>query len=66
MPPRHSRIGKRIVILPSCTGRIRRQGGARGDKFDAGSFDGNLLNAAVPFAQIGYPRTVMASLVVGF
>jgi iron complex outermembrane receptor protein len=36
------------------------------DKLYVGSFDGNLLNTSVPFAQIGYPRTFMASLVVGF
>lgn len=36
------------------------------DKLYVGGFDGALLTTAVPNAQIGYPRTFMGSLVVGF
>lgn len=35
------------------------------DKLYVGGFSGNLSNDKVPNAQIGYPRTFMASLVVG-
>ena len=36
------------------------------DKLYVGGFGGSLLNTSVPFAQIGAPRAVIATLVVGF
>ena len=36
------------------------------DKLYVGGFDGQLANNSVPFTQIGAPRTVIGSIVVGF
>ena len=36
------------------------------DKFYVGGFGGGLLNTSVPFAQIGAPRAIIGTLVVGF
>ena len=36
------------------------------DEFYVGGFGGGLLNTSVPFAQIGAPRAIIGTLVVGF
>jgi iron complex outermembrane receptor protein len=36
------------------------------DQFYVGGFGGSLLNTSVPFGQIGAPRAITATLVVGF